>query len=1157
MTHSPNDWHSKAERLTRAGNPKKAEQVLLQFIQGHPDDVAPRLYLARSYLQAGQVAASVPLLEQAIQLAQDNPEAYLLLGYAAIAAGQWQSAAEFLLKALSLDPNRAEAHYHLGLAAQQMGQLQEASLCYDSALALQPDFAEAHNNLGAVLLKLGQPDKAEQHFREALRLNPSLTQAATNLEQHYLGLQRFAEACELLHEQLRQHPTDLRLRLKAAAAGVLGGDERALDELQQQLRSVLPLGSDGRKLKAARLSTGELKLIGYACRQAAARRGAAAADAAVQCYWAAAVIADLIGDNTMHESALQDLVALRDFAPAWAELGHAAFNRQAFELAERYYRSALQTDPSHADSLNGLGAIYMRGRARPQPFDAIPLLERAIKASPSHGPALSNLGLAYLRTGHPDAISVLRRAARLAPRDADAHNNLALALLARGKLKEGWKEYEWRLRTSLHRPRPFGWLQWSGESLTGRTLLVHGEQGLGDEVLFASCLPDLLKLGADCIVECDPRLVPLFARSFAGAKVVPRRSYALAPPIDELPEPDYQIPMGSLPGRFRRSISDFPDRQAFLRPDPVRVEFWRKRLDALGPGPKVGVSWRSGVQGFGRPTYPPITEWHGLFAYFPDCHFIDLQYDDSAGEHEQLRKAAGTTPVRFPDLDTRNDLDELAALLRALDLVITVPNINAPLAGALGVPTWRLFSFQNRDPMRLGADHYPWFPTITSVDTGPSLATLFQLFGAWREGLQNTCPASSEPTISPAVHAAQQGLFAQALVLLDDLDGTPAKSLRRCLSELVQVTPSPAEQDDGQPFPWLSLTRHLAALTGKNGDALADAVESRLLPELAEVPSVQLPALEPVAHRLLQSGRFQPAMAIVERLLPAAPESPGLRGMHARAAWGLGLAEVAWESEQRLAELSEAIPPRQADLAARSFLAPPGWARTLWLIGACDLLGRSEAGVEFIVPVELCAILARTYPHLVFRGRAPDWTHTGAEALLETLAAATCRPGAGPDSNAPRLKADPELVARYAAELEKYPRPWVGVAAGVPTPLLEQTVSRFSPASVFALPLLTGAPAPETAPPLPDGWIGPTGLGLVDFEHYAALLGSLDLLVTPDAQAATAGGAMQTPTVLALGGKTAPSRLFVGPSVQPWFGSLHRDDDCLALVERITVGVRG
>lgn len=316
--------------------------------------------------------------------------------------------------------------------------------------------------------------------------------------------------------------------------------------------------------------------------------------------------------------------------------------------------------------------------------------------------------------------------------------------IARGEIATGWDDYEVRLEPAfadvthfmIEAPR------WTPDSdLTGKTLLLLGEQGLGDEVMFANVIPDVLEaLGPSgkLLIAVEPRLVSLFQRSFPTAEVGAHSTWNVdghtvrgAPFVGDHGRLDYYSPIASMLRRFRTRVAAYPDRPGFLTPDPERVAWWRSRLPA---GPTVGLLWKSLVQAGARHRfYSPFDQWKPVLAV-PGVTFVNLQYGDCAAELEAARRDLGVEIWSPPGIDLKKDLDDVAALCCALDLVMGPSNASSCLAGACGAPLW-LLSTPGSWPL-LGTDRYPWYPQAR-VFLPPSL-------GQWDPAMQAMAAALTE-----------------------------------------------------------------------------------------------------------------------------------------------------------------------------------------------------------------------------------------------------------------------------------------------------------------------------------------------------------------------------------------------------------------------------
>jgi hypothetical protein len=263
---------------------------------------------------------------------------------------------------------------------------------------------------------------------------------------------------------------------------------------------------------------------------------------------------------------------------------------------------------------------------------------------------------------------------------------------------------------------------WRGPGeAAGGEVAVWAEQGIGDQVLFSTLIPELLESGADFLHEVDPRLLGVYERAFPAVRFV-----ALAdPPHDALQRASRTLLAGSLPGLFRTSQESFmrqPARLFAARAD--RVAHYRQRLAAAGEQIKVAVSWQSRRKNHLGPgksaqliDFAPLLKLSGTL-------FLDVQYGNTAVERRTVAEATGTRLLRFEDVDYYNDLEELLAILEACDLVITTSNATAHFAGALGKRTWLLY-LEDNPPFYYwahgGSYRSLWYPSVEIV-TAPQLA---------------------------------------------------------------------------------------------------------------------------------------------------------------------------------------------------------------------------------------------------------------------------------------------------------------------------------------------------------------------------------------------------------------------------------------------------
>lgn len=401
------------------------------------------------------------------------------------------------------------------------------------------------------------------------------------------------------------------------------------------------------------------------------------------------------------------VAAMPQRADALTALGNVMQLLGRHEEAEDSYRGATAVDPLADAAWANLGLCLRHAGKIPQAKDA---LERALTLAPAQHETRLTLALVQIDAGKLDEGELLlRQLLREAPDLAEAHTALSHVLLLRGAYEEGWREYEWRLRLPSSDARaPLPVPAWDGSAAHGKTVLVTSEQGLGDQVMLMSCMPDILSRAGQCWVECDPRLCGLVERSFPGVVAIPYE------PREHLAwrrdaRPDLQVAFGSLPAMFRRRSEEFPNHAGYLQADPVRVGAWRARLAALGTGPKVGISWRGGAPTTrGALRSLPLSAWQPLLDL--PAHFVSLQYGECTAEMKACSAHRGRRPLHFPEAIP--DYDETAALVEALDLVISVQTSVAHLAGALGKETWVLVPLAPEWRYMAETARMPWYPSV-------------------------------------------------------------------------------------------------------------------------------------------------------------------------------------------------------------------------------------------------------------------------------------------------------------------------------------------------------------------------------------------------------------------------------------------------------------
>ncbi|MBM4004781.1 MAG: FkbM family methyltransferase [Planctomycetes bacterium] len=389
-------------------------------------------------------------------------------------------------------------------------------------------------------------------------------------------------------------------------------------------------------------------------------------------------------------------------ANAWCYLGMVCHDRQRFEEAVQAYRKALEIQSRFPVAWNNLGNSFRQLRRLD---DAVAAFDQALLLKPDYVNAYRNKGTTLLWEGRIDAaLECYRQALRLSPDDAETHKNIGVIGLMRGDFREGWPEYEWRLRLpECSFPAP-AQPAWDGSCLDGKTLLLVGEQGLGDTIQFFRYGTEL-KRRFDCqvVLQCPAAVIPFLKSGNGVDRFVPSQ--------ETPPRFDVWCPLLSVPARLGHcEPREFPNSVPYLHAQADRVEFWRSKLEEFG-GMRVGLTWQGNPQHQAdRIRSIPFAELIPL-QKFAGVQWLSLQ--KGAGLEQRDRFAGQLDVELIPGMDESSAafLDS-AAIMRNLDLVITIDSAIAHVAGSLGVPTWLLLAHVPDWRWMLDRTDSPWYPSL-------------------------------------------------------------------------------------------------------------------------------------------------------------------------------------------------------------------------------------------------------------------------------------------------------------------------------------------------------------------------------------------------------------------------------------------------------------
>lgn len=420
----------------------------------------------------------------------------------------------------------------------------------------------------------------------------------------------------------------------------------------------------------------------------------------------------VLSDLGKHEDAIDAFqrAAAANPGDAWiyTNLGNTYRDMGRAEDAIEAHRRAVDLDGAAEYRGNLAAALVEIGDAE----DGAREFRRALDDNPDDAGLHLGLGNALLALGQIEATKdAYSQALDMEPDNPMAHYLLGRALLLDGDLGPGWEEFAWRWQVDSLRMRAPGLPQapWQGEDVSGKTVMVWGEQGVGDEVLFSGMIPDLLDRGATVVLECDPRLIPLYERSFKGVRCIAKTD---PPSADaQSSDIDFQVPSGNL-GRWLRPGDDaFPGRERYLTPDKDRAQDIRERYRDGSDDLLVGLAWNSKNVKIGRHKSLPLAALAAL-TEVPGVRFVDLQYGDTEADRTAFTDATGTEMIHDDGIDQMADIDAFAAQIAALDLVISVSNTTVHMAGAMGVPAWVMLNAVPLSCWRIKSGTSPWYPSV-------------------------------------------------------------------------------------------------------------------------------------------------------------------------------------------------------------------------------------------------------------------------------------------------------------------------------------------------------------------------------------------------------------------------------------------------------------
>jgi tetratricopeptide (TPR) repeat protein len=592
---------------------------------------------AVSFHQRGEAGKARQMYEQIIQHDPAHADALHLLGLVAAQEGNYRFAVEWMDKAIAIDSTNPGFHSNRGLALYELGEMDAAVESFKKAIAIDPGFAQAHNNQGLALQALSRPDEALTSFDQAITVFKDYAEAHYNKGLVLQKLQRFDEAVECYRQALKIVPDYADAHYNKGLA------QKALGLLPDAVTSF--------------------------------RACLAITPGSAEAHFNLGVVLQKINQPDEAIASYDRVISIDPgFAQAHNNRGLIFKDLKQWNEAIASYDRAIATEAGFFEAYANRGVVLLKLNHLQQ---AIENFNKAIAIEPGYADAYNGRGFALQAMGELDAaIEDYNQALQLNPDFAMAKLNKALVLLLIGDWAEGWALYEWGSAAGKRAGMRKLEREWGGQVIQG-SLLVLPEQGVGDEVFYSGMLNDLQGLAVSITVGVDPRLLPLYQRSFDHVNVVSSKE------LPDMQSYDTQIHMASLGRYFRSDAAAFQRiRSPYLKADAERTRSLRHQVASIGKL-VCGLSWISKNKDLGPDKSLRLQDLYPILQ-LPGLTFVDLQYGDTAAERAALQESTGIQVRHIDEVDNFNDIDALAALIEACDVVVTVSNTTAHLAGALG-----------------------------------------------------------------------------------------------------------------------------------------------------------------------------------------------------------------------------------------------------------------------------------------------------------------------------------------------------------------------------------------------------------------------------------------------------------------------------------------
>ncbi|XDZ69376.1 tetratricopeptide repeat protein [Alphaproteobacteria bacterium LSUCC0226] len=670
----------------KTGNLEQAYALYKRVRNSDPKNVIALQLSGVLAAQRKEPDLSLNFFSRAIALNNTYVDAFYNRGNVLKDLRRYDEALKDYNKAISLKSDYVNAFFSRGNTYREIGNFKSALNDYIRVIDLDPNHARAYLFHGMTSRELGLLAEAITSYSKAVSIKDDFADAYFNRACIYMEIDKFNDAICDFDEVIAIDDSHLDALINRGAAFHKTDQlKKALEDYNQVL-SVQP---------------NSIETLN--------NRGI------------------IHNERGNYKTALLDFNSALDLDPDYAEaLNHrgVAFKElKRFDEALEDYNKALTLKPDYADALNNRGVVYREfGRLN----EALADYSKAIELVPDYAEVYNNRGTILKDLKQFDeALADFDKATALKPDYAGAYWNKSLYWLLLGDFKTGWPLYEWRWKSEKHIGEPITTSKPLWNNQDSKNVLLWAEQGIGDEIMFASLIRELHAKCAKLIVQCDPRLIPLFKRSFP-------KDIEFYDKNDLVPESLYEfhIPMGSLAPILRPSIESFAKgAKPYLFCQNEQALELRKRITGNKDNTLIGISWSS------KSTIPAARHRNISLADIarllnkPGTTLVSLQYGDVSNEIDDLKKHHNIDVIEVSDIDIYNNIDGLSALISACDHVVSTDNATVHLAGALGADTHVLLPVNQDWRWGLESSKSYWYETLKLYRQ--------ETLGEWNQTLKN------------------------------------------------------------------------------------------------------------------------------------------------------------------------------------------------------------------------------------------------------------------------------------------------------------------------------------------------------------------------------------------------------------------------------------